>query len=392
MGFSSPPANLPAAYLGVVANGTLLPGASNTTNKQYNCWIEHRAADAIAAISLVYANWYGAAGTGETGLGGSLTVSASVEYPIGSGNIVQMTFGGASSFAIADKAQAVSDLKQLGYTIPKGARFRTRTFTTSATGLLYSSQYDGSFARSEVPNPAVDKTMSGTVTAASAGVGVSAYGPIAILGMTSRVSTVIVGDSISAGFLDVLDDLSCGDRGSIARSISPAFGAANLAVGGEYFASLLGAGGVNRRSLLQYASHIICGYSVNDFRNGQTAAQVLASAAALIALGPTKKFFFTTCTPNTTSTDSWATEANQSLPAWEAQKITYNKAVRGVLPGASGFFDIAGAVESSLDSGKWGLSRGAVMTADGLHPTPAAYRNIRASGVINPALLTRLNF
>jgi hypothetical protein len=93
-----------------------------------------------------------------------------------------------------------------------------------------------------------------------------------------------------------------------------------------------------------------------------------------------------TVAPRTTSTDNWATVANQTPVTGEAQRVAYNTSLRTSPPSwVAGIFDVAAQVESSLNSGAWKATGTAFgYTADGIHETTAGNLLIQNSAIINP--------
>jgi hypothetical protein len=76
-----------------------------------------------------------------------------------------------------------------------------------------------------------------------------------------------------------------------------------------------------------------------------------------------------TVTPKTTSTDSWATLASQTIDSTDAERVALNTLLRTTLPASmSRLIDAADSAESSRNSGKWKVTGAAnAYTDDGLH-------------------------
>ncbi len=150
------------------------------------------------------------------------------------------------------------------------------------------------------------------------------------------------------------------------------------------------------------ATTAIVEYCRNDMGDGRTAAQMEAN---LLTLWTTRhnagqRVIQTTITPNTTSTDSWATTGNQTVAnaGVEAHRVSLNNWIRAgaptvggtaVAPGTSGallagqvghplygYWEIADEVETARNSGIWKAG----YTTDGLHPSTTGI-NAAASGV-----------
>jgi lysophospholipase L1-like esterase len=320
----------------------------------------------------------------EAGSGAALTVEASIEYPVGT--ITRLTWNGSTTQSIADATiGALSD--SLTIAIPKNALFYVRSFITGAGGVPYNGVAGAGnfplggaeFAASGLSS----KVMSGTIAAGSAMVL-----PCLIVGPTTAPSCFLAGDSITHGFADVFNDLSC-DLGILARSIGPYYG---YVLSGYTGTSLLQFNATSSKKLaavLPYVTHVISGYGFNDLGDAGTAATVISRMATFAALSgmSTKKLFQTTITPKATSSDSFATEANQTAVN-ATERASLNKQIVAGLPGFAGHFDIGREMEGALYSGKWRVDLG-LPTGDNTHPTAAVYQAMRRTRAIDPALIKR---
>ncbi|WP_189464899.1 SGNH/GDSL hydrolase family protein, partial [Mesorhizobium sp. M2D.F.Ca.ET.223.01.1.1] len=320
----------------------------------------------------------------------------SVEYQ--DETFTQVKFSGSASAVIASGSSLLSDA--VSVSIPNGASFWVRTFVNAVTAIVFCEGNTG-FARRDLGNgeayeysasTTTDKTMGGTVNdvgAASSPI----YVPTAIIAQTRKPSVLIIGDSRDWGFTDTLD--SSGDLGDIARSIGPAYGYINAGCAGDTFSALIAAG-TKRQALKQYVSHVIVGDAINALRSGgsgqnKTSATVLGELQTVLGMFSDKRCYTTTCGgPNPTSTDNFATTANQTVNANSAQITAYNDAIRASVANSLGFFEIADQVESARNSGKWWVTGGAnATTSDGLHSTQAGYLRIKNSGAVDPSRITR---
>ncbi|MBP1842017.1 hypothetical protein J2046_000261 [Rhizobium petrolearium] len=365
------------SHVGQIATRSVIPGFSNTTNKQIMSRTRHFARDQITELQLLYPNWFHNGNT-ETGIDGSITVSASVEYPVG--EFHQVTWGGAASTAIADRTtSAPSDL--LAINIPDGAEFFIRTYSTSATGILFSATEDSAHGEGAEfgPSGITDKTMGGTI--ADSGTN-AVYGPCAIIGTMSKPSVFVIGDSreSAAGF-DTPNYLSV--IGHVARAIAPTCAYIDVSRGGERLAEFV-ASHARRIALAQYCSHVVIHMGINDFTAGQTSAGALADLDTIIGLLPNQEVWLGTVEPVTTSSDGWTSVSGQTIDAASnSARISYNNAIRSGVDGVAGYFDIADVFESARDSGKWKAPAGAPLTSDGTHQTLAGYHWGEQSGVIS---------
>ena len=112
--------------------------------------------------------------------------------------------------------------------------------------------------------------------------------------------------------------------------------------------------------------------------NGRTAVLAYADLLTIWALLQPLSVFSCTVNPASTSTDSFATTANQTTVASNAQRVALNNLLRtsGM---SSGVFDLADVVESARDSGLW---KAPGYTADGLHESQLASLAIANSRAI----------
>jgi len=231
------------------------------------------------------------------------------------------------------------------------------------------------------------------------------YCPAAIMGETvTPVPTVAqIGDSIAASQADAAD------LGFILRALNGNFGHVNLAQQGETTGMFLAVGeGGGRAFPLAHVSHAITEYGVNDiFNNARTLANWQSDSLALWTGLAQRgiKVFQTTITPKSTSTDSWATTANQTAAAQTGIRNSANDWIRAGAPidpatkaavaigtaGAllagsaghplTGYFEVADTVESARNSGLWKVTGAAnYATSDGTHPSSAAH-TLMAAGI-----------
>lgn len=390
--------DLASLYLGQVATKSRIPTNRSTTNKQANARTHHVARDSITALKIELCNWYWnrAAVGPETNGGGNITYSASVEYP--EGVFTQILWSGAATIVVATGASALSDF--VNVTIPNGASFWIRTYANAATAIVFTEGNTGYSQRDAGNGEAyeysaastTDKTMGGTIVDVGAASN-PIFVPTAIVAETRKPSVLIIGDSRDWGFEDTFD--SSGDLGDIARSIGPAYGYINAACAGDTFSAFITAHG-KRAALAQYCSHVIIGDAINALRAGgsgqnKTAAAVLVELQTMLGYFSANRCFTTTCGgPNSTSTDSFATTANQTVNANSAQIIAYNDAIRAGVANSLGYFEIDDQLSSARNSGKWRVNGAAfAYTLTGLHTVQLGYLAVKNSGAIDTALITR---
>jgi lysophospholipase L1-like esterase len=167
-----------------------------------------------------------------------------------------------------------------------------------------------------------------------------------------------------------------------------------------------------RYNWLPGVKNVIHEYGINDIEGG-------AATQALVQTNMVKSWkmiadmgcdiWQTTLTPFTTTTDNWATEGNQTVSTKQAVRIAVNAWIRDggpldpttklhVASGTSGalragqaghpikgYIEIADAVETARDSGKWKTNGSAFgYTGDGVHP------NGRATALMSAVLTSKL--
>lgn len=376
------------SYEGIVATRCRTLSSSTPTNHQLMARSAHVATDAISALRIVHQNFTvtGSVST-ETGNGATATVNASVEYP--AGTFTQITYDtGSTSGTVPAAGIKFSDYVTIPGGIPAGATFHIRTFHQNASGIVYNNWRSTLLGElMTVGNALSDQTMGGTIVSS----GNFSHPPLAIIGLTTKASVCIVGDSIGWGFHDtpVVEDAR---QGIIARGFPSTLPFVNLSSGGmqaKTFPTLAAA----RKLILPYCSHVICELCNNDINvAGSSVATLTTDLQAFYAtLVNGQRVTQTTCSPKTTSTDSWATTANQTLVSSESRRLDFNnnRVRSGSLVGVNNsYFEIAWLLETAHDSGLW-INDGStpnLNTNDGLHPQNPAY--VIGSGGVNMALIT----
>lgn len=387
---------LGSVYTGLLTNKTRHCNTISTPNKQWGGRYGLYARDDISTLQLIWGAWYSNDAFGEKALGASLTVTAAIEYP--AGTVTQVKFGGSAQGSAASGANLTSDA--VAISIPRGARFWLRYYMTSTAGMIYVGgntlnyidEANGDcfeFGASGV----TDKTLSGTYTNTSAGQGFCSP-PLAIVGPTRRPSFVCYGDSRFTGLMDRYGDAAF-QHGEVERGIGREFAVSMFSQSSETAAGFASGSGARRMAMAAYASHAICGYGINDLGAGASTVQTRLAAVwtAIKAANPAIKVHQTTISPSTTSTDSWATLANQTVFSSESQRTAVNAYIRGQPAPLDGVLDIADVVESSRNSGKWATSLTADTSIsgawDGLHQTPLMCERIAAHAMFSPARFRR---
>ena len=266
--------------------------------------------------------------------GNPVQVSCSIEYP--SGTFYEVHFDGENTSRQKTLPNGVSARTvPLGIVIPKGATFYSNTLIIPAASGQYpvpgsfgtiSNNAGGATDGGRCSVGTTDYTMTTNPGSGSLQYG---YGPMAICcnpaTAAQRAHTVqvgIVGDSISIGVGDstAIAGYANFESGWPARVCNdnsiPYMDVGINGSSGQTWAA--GANSMLRmqKQLMECCSTVIWELITNDLAGGaQTFAQVQAYAVPawqqLAQRGPLA-VFATTCVPRTSSTDNWATIANQS--------------------------------------------------------------------------------
>lgn len=370
-----------------IADGFTVTGPNGILSRSF-----HFARDNMTSWAVEYPNWYANssnANGAETGSGAAIQISVAVEYPLGT-TPTPITFGGNLIGSIPNNGDLLSDF--VAKTIPFGGKFALRTWIGyTATGLIRTgvSPMVGEGLATAADNTNVYTNAAVTQAATLL------IPPTAIVGMTTRPSAFISGDSIAKGDNNAgnVGDPVSGDCGYLARALGPNVGYIKSAIAGESLNLFLTVARAHQVHLAAYCTHHFSQYGINDLRTGaRTAAQVLADHitwAAQIGL----PYYPATMTPATGG--AWTTMAAQTANANEAQIATFNNYVRaGSITGQRGFSEVrrvlqslvdsAGAVQQ--DSGFWQIlnsgTPGAALTSDGIHPNTTAELMVASSGAV----------
>ena len=379
-----------APTLRLAATHTRHHATSNLTNKQIMSRSAHDAVTAIDSLAIMVSGFtLSQSAAGETALGGSQTITASVEYP--ANTFTQITFGGNASGTVPDGGVLTSDYTTGSLGIPQGATFWIRMFRTSATGILFNSFRNS--ARGDLCTTAVsgltDQTMGGTITQTS---NTSAC-PQLIIAVSNAPAICVFGDSVPAGFGDTAESTTAagpGLRGSIAKSLD-GLAFHNIATGGlqaTTWPSLT----TGRAAFLPYFSHYIGDIGKNDCyvairSTAQIVTDVQAIYAQILAANPAARIIGCTQMHKSTSSDSWATSGGQTVLSRTATINGFNDIMRtsGLTGMNEGYFEIADQVATARNSGLWkndGTTAN-LWTADGVHPRAFGYTQIANSGVVD---------
>lgn len=341
----------------------------------------HIATDDLRKLKLAFANFATVTMLPDEQTQGVETLTASIEYPAQSGKFTAVTFnGGYTSVTIPAGGVAFSDWITPPGLIGINTKVDIRYWSNNPTGFFFYSARDAAnddlaaFSGSQV-----DQTMGGTITNQNSNSG----RPTALIGMTTKASVITIGDSIDWG---QTDDSTIADfrKGEVARNFPTTLAFLNVSSPALAAADIV-AKSPGRKQFYYLASHVISELGVNDFYPGnKTSAQVTTALVSQFALFPPNAAIIQgTITPETTSTDSWATTGMQTISTCSgaclnsnANRITFNTSLRsGSIGSLRGFFEYVWLVESAHDSGLWQVDGTAFKyTPDGIHPSVFGYQ------------------
>lgn len=340
----------------------------------------------IDGLRLVFQNWYTPSLNETDGLN-AITVGASLEIPsgVGGSTFVKATFAGADTVSIPAGEIVMSDPIERRATtgteidaLIVGQVFRTRTWVQVASSAKFPlgvPKMVGNIGGGAAPELGgegqVDSDLRTTASGWTYNTGFG-YGPSAILGSYTGLQRVpsiaVVGDSLANGYEDSVGVY----KGFIARALSGKFGWINVGTDGEraeYFLNTSASGGKamwRRLRQIDGCTHAILCIGRNDLTAGTAAATIegylTRIANALTVRG--KRVYLCTIPPSATSTDGFATVNNQTTAADNPARITLNAWIRTTPAPCKGFIELADAVESARDSGKWKAG----YTTAGIHP------------------------
>jgi hypothetical protein len=193
------------------------------------------------------------------------------------------------------------------------------------------------------------------------GTGNFSYGPIAILGNTTKASVLILGDSRDWGVGDVNYIGTSGGAmptfvNGIARLFVPYYGFCNVSQPYDRFVNYTGT--TNRMFFTNFATVIWTDLGINEFTAG-TPSLLLNVATNFYRL-----FSVPVCaetlSPYTTSSDGFFTVANQTVNGNDTYRTNFNALLRNhMMPNVSHYCDVDFITESdqinAQNSGKWNV-------------------------------------
>jgi len=388
--------------LGLLAFGGLYPIAdhalpvgepdtlSNGTDTAQNVRVRHDLSVRATTVVLMYGNFYNSPlVSGEADGPNDVTVNAGITLPNATGYI-PVRFNGLKTVTIKPGTFVLSDPIGVGL-LTAGQSMYSQTYATVAAGGKWPlTTVVNNGAR---PSEGYESGTSITDKSVASGIPANAgrgFGPLAVLGTTPDPApiTAMIGDSIVVGQDDGTGDgiktLGWANRAFRAQGI-PFIKLAASSDKIQLFRDPRRS--FNRRMFVPGVANIIEAFGINDVRGGRTLAQLQADKTAFwnecAAQGI--DVWAATLTPSTTSTDSWATVANQTVGSWEAVRTGYNDWVRSLPAPLKGVIEVADTVESARNSGKWKVTGSAFgYTPDGLHPNTTGHTAMAGAVTLTP--------
>lgn len=366
------------------------------------------------AVRVKYGNWY-ANNVNEFSTwtnAGDITYSVAIEYPIGTFTLAE--WGTQTGTARARSANCplgtnvTSD--DIPVRIPRGGKFKIHVMAVSTSGSaiifpVSASSVGGGgdgvgyWAAAPTVDPAFMCLTGASTGSASTGSNFMLY-PLAVLGMSSKPSVMLIGDSRASGKSDSTATTQAGAPntnlgfwgvGEIGRSLDYGVAYSNFACESDT-ARQFTLTSTLRRALAADHTHVFVQYGINDVSAGRTAVAIETDLALIYGYFPTKKVIVSTISPKSSSTDAWATAVNQTLDTQNGVRTAINDWLRAKPAPIVACFDVADAMETARNSGLWkNVGDGtatAAMTGDGLHASAFGYNRVKLAGAINLSLIT----
>jgi len=335
--------------------------------------LTHTVTKTSHSVRLAFINAYNNLGNEVNGLN-DITIRASIEPSAGSP--VPVFFGGKRTTVVEPGAVIFSD--PVAIELTQGATIFTRTYVQVASGGKWPLGISTSGTRAGEGNTIGASAGADWTTSAwnvgSTTIAGTAYGPASIVGIPATVAkktTIVVGDSIADGVGEAAPNQNIGyvERGLGYTDISYQ----KLAYPSAGISNFSSPSSAARKQLIPaVATDAIVELGINAVASGATFATLQTSFLNIWNELNRRglKVWQTTLTPSTTSTDAWATLANQSPQSFEAVRVQINNWIRTTPAPLAGYLEIADLAESDRNSGKWRVDLGQPST-DGVHPTTA---------------------
>lgn len=386
-------AGLPGAFItdrgAAPLLGTNTHASGNTSRVKYN--VRRAGGD----LRLVFDHY-------TTGSGGDGDPSAAVTFRCSlekNGFNFPVTFRGGQKEVTIDQGRIISD--PIAFDVAVGDTIWARTYVSAGTPRATARTVTGDGEGLAATD--LTAAAAGAVTASASWV----WAPSGFLSTTrlgsKNAAIGICGDSIAYGQGDSTGDV----YGYLVRSANTAgLPWVMAARASETVGAVVDINYRHRGPLVSGCQRVYTAYGRNDLTNGNATSLIQINLVKfwkrIARRGPIQ--YAMTVTPRTTSTDAWATTANQTTAdaAQETRRVELNTWLRAGAPldpttllavaagtaGAvvagqaahplAGIVEVADAVETARNSGIWK----AAYTADGLHPNATGHAAMSAAVVM----------
>lgn len=360
------------SFIGQLTTNVLAPNGGLATGNSAMSRRAHYARGNISSISAVWPGWF--VQTGNGGFGAELNLSTYnvyfwVEYPAGVYNLVDNNLPVPSGTNTVGSALLIN--------IPDGTKFYTWTNWINGAPTYGDTTINAANNTDEFYDAYVGTGTQVPPFGSDSNLRRTAAGPVALIGPRGGKVIALLGDSRTQGAHDLADNST--DRGNLARSVGPLHAYLNLAIGGDDQASFLFSHSFRAALAKTYCTHVIDEYGVNMiFNRNFTATNTYAYKQRMQYLF-NKPYLSTSLEPNTSSTDLWATTANQTN--LHPEIANYNTIIRA-LPN---FVEISTPVSDGTTPTKWAVNGTAnFVTIDGLHENQNGY--IAVASAVSPTI------
>jgi len=299
-----------------------------------------------------------------------------------------ITFSGARTATIDAGGRVISD--PIGGFWAKGTQLTTRVSLGAISGATVPNAVtaNGPGISPAFTQYRYSKNTDAVDSNATGSSGTADLWTPGILGRPSTSTPFVlggIGDSITWGVGDTPNASQGGASSWLTRATNATVPLFRYTVSGQWAAAVAGVSYYSM-PLMAGCSHVMVLLGTNDMVNGSNYTALTNALATIykILRAQGVKPVGVTIPPRTTSTDSWATTANQTASGANytggatSVRSQVNAWIRAGGGGyLAGFFDFADAVETARDSGIW--QAGA--SVDGIHPNGTGH--IAAAAAVN---------
>jgi hypothetical protein len=350
---------------------TLIQSSSDSNDKQTSRCFFLATGLGVLNPRLEFQNFDGFDNAGPN----NITVTAGIEYPVGSTNIYPVTFGGSLSVTLPPGAKIIAD--PVGISVFPGDSLAVRTCIVVPSGGTFLTNYTTGYLHANSSPDGVltnvDYSLSGTIPSSNT----FAYGPTNIFGDVGSdgISILHLGDSISWG---TGGDHSRGSFIGIAQTMIPNVGIVNASVPGFTLGGAALQINIARHALSEspYANFATFLLGINDL-NALPIMQDYAFRFAAMCAARGLPCYPCTLLPST--------DAGNLADATTGPQINaFNAWLRTSPAPFAGYIDTAGAVTVLDGNGlpTWTSTNGTVDTVagdgSGPHPNLAGHQKVAA--------------